>query len=130
MDLSFVENMINSNPMLHELLPEVTIEGDKGLISGLAKGVFAISEDAITAECAMPEIPPFFMQVEAMIPMAKMMITNANQGVEPEWFAQIEDSVHPVEIIGAVIMGDMEHQYCTGALLAFEYKDLVMELVQ
>jgi hypothetical protein len=114
---------------LPNVIPATTIEGDAGIMAGLSTGFFALNEDALVeAGCPMPEIPAFLMQAEAMIPMAEMMLANANAGEVPEAFVTLKSLSHEIEIIGAVMMGSLENQFCTGSVLAFEYKKLIMAL--
>jgi hypothetical protein len=114
---------------LPNVIPTTTVEGDAGLVAGLSTGFFAINEDALVeAGCPIPEVPAFLMQAEAMIPMAEMMLANMNQGVVPEAFVTLKSFTHEIEIIAAVIMGPLDNQFCTGSVLAFEYKKLITAL--
>ena len=114
---------------LPNIVPETTIEGDMGIVAGLSKGFFAADEDTIVeAGCPVPEIPMFLEQAEAMLPMAKVMIQNMNGGVVPHAFETFEGMTHEIEVIVAVMLGDLENQFCTGSLLAFEYKKIFMGL--
>ena len=69
---------------------------DKGIFMGAQQGLMTIFEEEslIDIGCPLPEMPEMFTQAEAMIPMAKMMLANMNEGVEPTFIAPLEGILH------------------------------------
>ena len=101
---------------------------DQGLFAGLQQGIFLADESAIAAKgCRVPQENEKFQQLKAMLPMAKMMFANMNNGVEPHFIKNIEAGLHQLSIIFAVVVGkEYASEYCRGLILAEEARTLVM----
>ena len=68
---------------------------DAGFFAGLRQGIFMIDEEALEKNgCKVPEEPAMFEQAKAMIPMAKMMAQNMNNGVVPAYVVTLEKALH------------------------------------
>ena len=108
---------------------------DKGYFAGLKEGIMLpIEEHALrVTECSKPRMPralrsEIVQKATSFWPMAKMMITQYNKGVEPAFLSAVEEAVERLVILLSMAVTYDSTAYCFGAIYSYEMKALLLEV--